>query len=64
VNKFVQLAMICLAALGSAAISAYAIAHLLLDLGVARAALRNQALVCAALVTGLVTIELLASREG
>ena len=43
---------------------AYVIAHIAHhDLGFSRSALRQQALICAALVVGLVTIELLASKE-
>jgi hypothetical protein len=43
---------------------AYSIAHIAHhDLGFARSALREQALICAALVAGLVAIEMLAGTE-
>ena len=63
-NKFVELFVTWIAALGSAAIVAYSMTHLANSLGLTRAALREQALICAALITGLVAIEFLASREG
>jgi hypothetical protein len=64
VKKFVLLAITFLLALGSAAIVAYAMAHIAHhSLGFSRSALREQALICAALLVGLVTIELLASKE-
>lgn len=48
----------------SAAAVAYALAHVAhYDLGVPAHALREQALICAALICGLVTIEFLVSRE-
>ncbi|WP_028349448.1 hypothetical protein [Bradyrhizobium murdochi] len=63
-KRFVQLATGLFLALGSAAIVAYAMAHLAHhSLGFARSALREQALICAAILLGLVTIEFLASRE-
>ena len=58
------LAITFIFASGSAAVVAYVIAHIAHhDLGFSRSALRQQALICAALVVGLVTIELLASKE-
>ena len=63
-KKFVSLAITSILALASAAIVAYVIAHIAhYSLGFSRSALREQALICAALVVGLVTIELLASKE-
>jgi hypothetical protein len=51
-------------ALASAAAVAYVTAHIAHHtLGFSRSALREQALICAALMVGLVTIELLASKE-
>jgi hypothetical protein len=53
-----------LLASGSAAFVAYAIAHIAhYNLGIPGSALREQALIAASLVVGLVTIELLASKE-
>jgi len=50
--------------MASAAIVAYSLAHIAhYDLGVPGSALREQALMCAALIFGLVTIEFLASKE-
>jgi hypothetical protein len=64
VKKFLHLAITFLFALGSAAFVAYAMAHIAHhNLGFARSALREQALICAAIVLGLVTIEFLASKE-
>jgi hypothetical protein len=64
VKKFVQLALTFILALGSAAIVAYAMAHIAhYSLGFSQSSLREQALICAGLVMGLVTIEFLASRE-
>jgi hypothetical protein len=64
VKRFAQLAITFIFASGSAAVVAYLIAHIAHhDLGFSRSALRQQALICAALVVGLVTIELLASKE-
>ncbi|WP_213287942.1 hypothetical protein [Bradyrhizobium sp. sGM-13] len=63
-KKFVQLATGLFLALGSAAIVAYAMAHLAQhSLGLPRSILREQALIFAAILFGLVTIEFLASRE-
>jgi hypothetical protein len=63
-KKFVDLAVTLLLAVGSAAIVAYAMGHIArYSLGFAGSALREQALICAALVVGLVTIEILASKE-
>lgn len=63
-KKFVQLALTFILALGSAAIVAYAMAHIAhYSLGFSQSSLREQALICAGLVMGLVTIEFLASRE-
>jgi hypothetical protein len=48
----------------SAAGVAYSLAHVAhYDLGVPASALREQALICAALICGLVTIEFLVSKE-
>lgn len=64
VKRFAQFAITFVFASGSAAVVAYVIAHIAHhDLGFSRSALRQQALICAALVVGLVTIELLASKE-
>ena len=64
VKKFVQSAITLLLALSSAAFVAYAIAHIAhYNLGIPGSALREQALIAASLVVGLVTIELLASKE-
>ena len=63
-KKFSRLAIMFLLALGSATFVAYAIAHIAHNnLGFADYALRQQALICAALLIGLVTIEFLASKE-
>ena len=63
-KKFVDLVDHVPLRLGSAAFVAYVIAHIAHhNLGFSRSALREQALICAALVVGLVTIELLASKE-
>ena len=63
-KKFVQSAITLLLALGSAAFVAYAIAHIAhYNLGIPGSALREQALISASLIIGLVTIELLASKE-
>jgi hypothetical protein len=64
VKRLAHLAITLIFASGSAAIVAYVIAHIAHhDLGFSRSALREQALTCAALVVGLVTIEFLAGRE-
>ena len=63
-KRFTHFAITFIFASGSAAIVAYVIAHIAHhNLGFSRSALREQALVCAALVVGLLTIELLASKE-
>jgi hypothetical protein len=50
--------------MGSAAVVAYSLAHVAhYDLGVPAPALREQALISAGLICGLVTIEFLFSRE-
>ena len=64
VKKFVHSAITLLLALSSAAFVAYAIAYIAhYNLGIPGSALREQALIAASLVVGLVTIELLASKE-
>jgi hypothetical protein len=64
VKKFVHSATAFLLALGSAAFVAYSLAYIAhYNLGVPGSALREQALVCAALIFGLVTIEFLVSKE-
>lgn len=63
-KNFVHSTIAFVFALGSAAFVAYAMAHIAhYNLGVPGSALREQALICAALVFGLVTIEFLASKE-
>lgn len=63
-KKFCHLAITFLLALVSAAIVAYAMAHFVhYSLGFSRSALREQALICAACIVGLVTIEMLASTK-
>ena len=63
-KRFAHLAATILLAMMSAAAVAYALAHVAhYDLGVPAHALREQALICAALICGLVTIEFLVSRE-
>lgn len=63
-KKFAHLAITFFFAVASAAIVAYSIAYIVhYNLGVPGSALREQALICAALVFGLVTIEFLASKE-
>ena len=63
-KKFVQSAITLLLASDSAAFVAYAIAYIAhYNLGIPGSALREQALIAASLVVGLVTIELLASKE-
>ena len=63
-KKFFHLVIIFVLALGSAAIVAYSTAHFAhYSLGFSRSALREQALICAAIMVGLVTIEMLASKE-
>ena len=64
VKQFFHFVVISVLALGSAAIVAYSTAHFAhYGLGVSRSALREQALICAAIMVGLVTIEMLASKE-
>ena len=63
-RKFAHLAISFFFAMASAAIAAYALAHIVhYNLGVPGSALREQALICAALIFGLVTIEFLTTRE-
>jgi hypothetical protein len=62
VKKFCHLAIVFILAVASAAIVAYAMA-LHHALGFSRSALREQALICAALIVLLVMIEMLASTE-
>lgn len=63
-KKFVNSAMTFLLALGGAAFVAYVMAHIAhYNLGIPRSALREQALISAGLILGLVTIEFLASKE-
>jgi hypothetical protein len=64
VRKFYDLAITFVLALVSAAVVAYSTAHFVhYTLGLSRSALREQALICATLIAGLVTIELLASTR-
>ena len=64
VKKFCDLAITFFLALISAAIVAYSMAHFVhYNLGWSRSALREQALICAALIAGLVTVEMLASMR-
>jgi hypothetical protein len=64
VKKFVDRTITLLAALGSAAAVAYAMAHVAhYNFGIPRSDLREQALICAGLIVSLVTIEFLASKE-
>jgi hypothetical protein len=64
VKKLVHSAITLLLALGGAAFVAYAMAHIAHhNLGIPGSALREQALISASLIVGLVTIELLASKE-
>ena len=63
-KRFVHLAVTFVLAMMSAAVVAYSLAHVgHYGLGVPGSALREQALICAALIIGLVTIEFLASGE-
>ena len=63
-KKFFHSAITLLAALGSAAFVAYAMAYIAhYNLGIPGSALREQALISASLIVGLVTIEFLVSRE-
>jgi hypothetical protein len=62
--KFLQTAIAMLLALGGAALLAYMMAHIAsYRLGIPASALREQALISAGLIVGLVTIEFLASKE-
>jgi hypothetical protein len=64
VKKFAHLTIMFILALASAAAVAFVTAHIAHHtLGFSQSALREQALICAALVVGLVTIELLACKE-
>lgn len=64
VKKFFHSAITLLAALSSAAFVAYAMAYIAhYNLGIPGSALREQALISASLIVGLVTIEFLVSRE-
>jgi hypothetical protein len=63
-KKFFDLAIALFLALVSAAVVAYAMAHFVhYGLGFSRSALCEQALICAALIVGLVTIEMLANTN-
>ena len=63
-KKFCDLAITFLLSLISAAIVAYSTAHFVhYTLGFSRSALREQALICTALIVSLVTIEMLASTK-
>lgn len=63
-KKFYDLAITFLLSLISAAIVAYAMAHFVhYSLGFSRSALREQALICAAVIVGLVMIETLANTK-
>jgi hypothetical protein len=64
VRRFAHLAVTFIVAMISAAGVAYSLAHVAhYSLGVPGSALREQALICAALIFGLVTIEFLGSKE-
>ena len=63
-KQLLHFVVISVFALGSAAIVAYLTANFAhYGLGVSRSALREQALICATIMAGLVTIEMLASKE-
>ncbi len=63
-KRLCHFAITLLLAVVTAAIVAYSMAHFIhYNLGFSRSVLREQALICAALLAGLVTIEMLASRE-
>ena len=63
-KKFCHLAITFLIAVVSAAIVAYSMAHFIhYNLGFSPSTLREQALICAALIVGLVAIEMLAGDE-
>jgi hypothetical protein len=64
VNRVAHLVFTFFFAVSSAAVVAYSLAHVAhYDLGVPAPALREQALICAALIFGLVTVEFLVSKE-
>ena len=63
-KRFAYRAVTFSLAMTGAAVVAYSLAHIAhYDLGVPATALREQALICAALICGLVTIEFLVSKE-
>ena len=63
-KNFVHSTVTLILALGSASFVAYAMAYIAhYNLGIPGSALREQALISASLIVGLVTIELLASKE-
>ena len=63
-KRFAHHAVTFVLAMMSAAAVAYALAHVThYGLGVPAPALREQALICAALICGLVAIEFLGSKE-
>lgn len=63
-NRLAHLTVTFFFAVSSAAVVAYSLAHVAhYDLGVPTPALREQALICAALILGLVTVEFLVSKE-
>jgi len=64
VNRLAHLTFTFFFAVASAAVVAYSLAHIAhYNLGVPGSALREQALICAALILGLVTVEFLMSKE-
>jgi hypothetical protein len=64
VNRLAHLTFSFFFAVASAAVVAYSLAHIAhYNLGVPGSALREQALICAALILGLVTVEFLMSKE-
>lgn len=63
-NRLAHLTFSFFFAVASAAVVAYSLAHIAhYNLGVPGSALREQALICAALILGLVTVEFLMSKE-
>ena len=63
-NRLAHLTFTFFFAVASAAVVAYSLAHIAhYNLGVPGSALREQALICAALILGLVTVEFLMSKE-
>ncbi len=63
-KKFRDPAITVFLALVAAAIVAYSMAHFVHDiLGFSRSALREQALICAAIIVAFVTIEMFASTK-